>query len=294
MVQETQDFAPRDVVLTPDLTIHYFHRAGDGINLVFLHNSSGYGRMWDGTAKALSPNFNVFALDQRGHGDSSRPEGDYSADEYAEDLRAFVERLGLKKIVVAGASLGGRVALTFAALHPELTDALILVGGPHRSNFFQTEAAVRTVLSNAYDIMVMPTEFPSRDATLEYFETSIPLESYWRQGTEFALLHRVEYNMNHAPDGRVSVKYDPHRVAQGLTHMLTNLRPYAAKIRCSVAFIRAIGTHHLTPETAEELAKFFPNPVDTYSVAAEGKVSLQMENASGLAQAITDFVVKRL
>jgi pimeloyl-ACP methyl ester carboxylesterase len=47
--------------------------------------------MWELTAGDLDPRFTVFAPDQRGHGDSGRPDGEYSVEELARDLRAFID-----------------------------------------------------------------------------------------------------------------------------------------------------------------------------------------------------------
>ena len=90
----------------------------------------------------LGNRFHIFAPDQRGHGDSDKPDGTYSAQEYAEDLHQFVGALGLGSAVVGGHSLGGRVSQVFAATHPEESQGVILVGGLHLSNFYQDRARV--------------------------------------------------------------------------------------------------------------------------------------------------------
>jgi len=280
-------FEPRDVTLSEDLTIHYFHRPGPGPTLIFLHPSSGYGRMWQDTTAHLPPSFNVFALDQRGHGDSGRPDGEYSAEELAYDLKSFIDRLGLQRVIVAGHSLGGRVALCFAARYPDNAAGLIMVAGPHLSNFYQTRDAVRTVYTNAYKTMVSETTFASREAALAYLRTLRPND------TEAALQHRLDYNMNHAPDGTVTAKYDPVRVAEGLTHQLIDLKYAAAAVRCPTAFVRGTGSAEMTPQAAKDVAKFWSNtPVDIYAV--EAKANLQIENPTALATAITEFVARRL
>jgi len=138
-----------------------------------------------------------------------------------------------------------------------------------------------------------PTEFASADAALSHIRETLPPASYWRLIAEFNPHHRIAYNMTPMPDGRLKVKYDPVRVAQGLTHMLTNLRPYAARIRCPVSFIRGIASTTLTREIAEDLARFFTHTsVDIDTI--EGKSILYMENPAGLARAITAFLAKRL
>jgi pimeloyl-ACP methyl ester carboxylesterase len=82
--------------------------------------------MWDAMAGALDGRLHVFALDQRGHGDTDRPDGSYTAEEYSVDLHLFLEQLDLGRAVVAGHSLGGRVAQVFAATYPDQTAAIAL------------------------------------------------------------------------------------------------------------------------------------------------------------------------
>src|SRR6266700_982632 len=77
----------KDVILSNGLKIHYYEWPGSKPALIFLHPSSGYGRMWEATANHLGSRFHIYAIDQRGHGSSGRPDGDYSAEEYADDLR---------------------------------------------------------------------------------------------------------------------------------------------------------------------------------------------------------------
>jgi pimeloyl-ACP methyl ester carboxylesterase len=287
MTTAAPNFPAHDLDLGADMKIRYFHRAGGDTRLVLLHPSSGYGRMWELTADHLDRRFSVYAPDQRGHGDSGRPNGEYSAEEYAHELRSIVDQWGLKRIVVGGHSLGGRVALIFAARYPEITAGLIMVAGPHLSNFYQTRAAVQSVYTSAYKMLVSPAEFASRADALAFIRQLRP------QDAEFAIQHRLDHNMDHAADGRVTVKYDPVRVAQGLTHQLVDLKKYAADVRCPTAFIRATASTEMTPDAARDVAKFWQQTeVDIYSV--EAKTSLQLENPGDLAAAISSFADKRL
>jgi 2-(acetamidomethylene)succinate hydrolase len=273
----------RTVTLQNGLRMHYYEWSGSGPNLIFLHPSSGYGRMWEWTAEQLGDQFHVFAPDQRGHGQSDKPDGDYSAQEYAEDLLQFMDAVGIDHAVVAGQSLGGRVGQVFAADHPDRTIALGLVGGPHLSNLFPTTDAVKGVLASSQRTLAAPTEFPSREAALELLRTSRPRDS------EETLQHRLEHNYLSLPGGGVALRCDNVRVALGLAHMADNLRPYAARVHCPVAILRGSSGVELTREQAESMASFWP---DARIVDVEGDYALQMENPGGLAQALADFVAQ--
>jgi pimeloyl-ACP methyl ester carboxylesterase len=268
----------KTVALAKGPSVHYYEWPGSGPNLVLLHPSSGYGRMWEWTADHLGDQFHIFAPDQRGHGQTDKPDGDYSAQEYAGDLLLFMDALAIDRAVIAGQSLGGRVGQVFAAEHPERTIALGLVGGPHLSNFFPTTEAVKSVLASSQRTLTAPFEFSSREAALQFLRSSRPRDQ------EAALQHRLDHNFEHRPDGSAVLRCDNVRVALGLAHMADNLRPYAQRVRCPVAILRGSSGAELTRQQAESMASFWPN---AEIVDLEGDYALQMENPAGLAQALT-------
>ena len=281
MSSAARAFQEKTVTLSNGLTLHYYEWPGPRPNLVLLHPSSGYGRMWQATADALGSEFHVYALDQRGHGDSARPDGDYSAEEYADDVHLFFRQVGIDKAVVAGQSLGGRVGEVFAAVYPGEIQALGLVGGPHVSNFFPTRDEVIKVLGSAHRMLESKTEFPSREAALAYLRTARPRDQ------ESALLHRLEHNFVASGSGVVA-KYDKVRVALGLAHMADDLRKYAARAACPVALLRGTHSSELTAAQAKDLAGCWKNAV----IDIEGDYALQMENPSGLAKALSSFAAQ--
>ena len=280
MVQTQREPQARDVTLSNGLRMRYYQWPGPGANLVLLHPSAGYALMWDETVRHLGGQFQVIAPDQRGHGDTDRPDGSYSAEEYAEDLHLFVTELGLEKAIICGHSLGGRVSQVFAATHPEQAQAMVLVGGPHYSNFFQERDRANTVLEGAERMRGSQTEFPSREAVLTYLREFRPRDS------EEALLHRIEHNTRPLPGGGVAFKYDKVRVAQGMAHMADNLRVYAPRVSCPVAIILGSHSIQLSREEAEYLAAFWK---DTRIFEVGGSYVLEYEDPVGVAQAILAF-----
>jgi pimeloyl-ACP methyl ester carboxylesterase len=72
----------------------------------------------------------VVAVDLRGHGQSDKPEQDYTMTGFADDLAWLCDELGLIKPVVIGHSMGGVIALELAARHPDLPAAIVAVDSP--------------------------------------------------------------------------------------------------------------------------------------------------------------------
>ena len=247
MSAASRDFQEKTVTLPNGLKLHYYEWPGPRPNLVLLHPSSGYGRMWEETARALGSAFHVWAIDQRGHGDSGRPDGEYSAEEYADDLHLFFRQVGIDKAIVAGQSLGGRVGQVFAAVYHAEIQGLGLVGGPHTSNFFPTREEATKVLNASHRMLESQTEFASREAAFAYLRALRPRDQ------ESALRHRLEHNFI-ATTGGVAAKYDKVRVALGLAHMADDLRKYAARATCPVAILRGSASSELTLAQAKEIA----------------------------------------
>ena len=71
----------------------------------------------------------VVAVDQRGHGQSDKPDDGFDFDEVTADLKALIEVIGLDRPVVAGQSWGGNVVLDLAARYPDLVSGVVLVDG---------------------------------------------------------------------------------------------------------------------------------------------------------------------
>jgi pimeloyl-ACP methyl ester carboxylesterase len=76
----------------------------------------------------LPASFHVFAIDQRGHGDSDRPASGYTMADLSDDAVAFMDAMGITRATVVGHSMGSFVAQRVAITAPERVSRLVLVG----------------------------------------------------------------------------------------------------------------------------------------------------------------------
>ena len=92
-------------------TFHYHHYNGDGPDLVLLHGLASNLNIWNLVAPVLSQNFNVYTVDQRGHGLSSKPDSGYDFTSITNDLMSVCKKLDLKTPIIAGHSWGANVVI---------------------------------------------------------------------------------------------------------------------------------------------------------------------------------------
>ena len=119
----------KNVELPSGITLPYAEQ-GDpaGVPVVLLPGATDSWRSFEPVLPYLPASIRALALSQRGHGDADRPAAGYRPRDFAADVAAFLDALGLDAAIVAGHSMGSTVAQRFAIDYPERTRGLVLVG----------------------------------------------------------------------------------------------------------------------------------------------------------------------
>jgi pimeloyl-ACP methyl ester carboxylesterase len=107
--------------------VHYQER-GSGRALVLIHGNNSSAYSWTDVFDQLAREFRVVALDLKGFGFTSKPEGDYRVEAQAALVVRLLDQLKIERAVLCGSSMGGAVALAVAINYPQRVDALVLVG----------------------------------------------------------------------------------------------------------------------------------------------------------------------
>jgi pimeloyl-ACP methyl ester carboxylesterase len=126
--------------------------------LLLIHGIAGSSATWEAVLPALVQRYTVVALDLLGHGESDKPQHEYSLSSYADMTRDVMIALGIDRATIVGHSFGGGVAMQFLYQHPSRCERLVLESsgglGPEISWVFRALA----VPGAEY---LMPVIFPS-------------------------------------------------------------------------------------------------------------------------------------
>lgn len=107
---------------------HHYIEQGEGFPLFLLHGNGEDTTYFEHQMEPFARHFRVIAIDTRGHGQTPRGEAPFTIRQFAEDLLAFMDRMGIEKAHILGFSDGGNIAMLFAMAHPERVEKLILDG----------------------------------------------------------------------------------------------------------------------------------------------------------------------
>ena len=116
------------------MILNYIEK-GCGRPLILLHGNGNSSRYFKKQIRYFSAKFRVIAVDTRGHGKSPRGEGPFTMERFADDLKIFMEEMGIEKADILGFSDGANIALIFALRWPERgVVAVFMVVAPYEKS----------------------------------------------------------------------------------------------------------------------------------------------------------------
>jgi esterase len=254
------------------LKFHYLDWGGDGPPLVMLHGLTGHAHTWDHTAAALSDRYHVYALDQRGHGDTEWAPR-YGILAMLGDLLGFLDAVALPVVTLMGLSMGGIVAYQFTAAHPERVSRLVVLDiGPEIAPAGGRQVAAALAANDV---------FGSEDEAVAQARAANP------RPTDERLRHRVAHNLRPLPDGTLTFKWD--KALRDLGAIGDGLSPdqrWAAwnSVSCPVLLVRGDDSDILAQQTAERMVA--GNPRVSLAVVPDCGHSITLDRPQGLLDAV--------
>lgn len=251
----------------------------DNPPIVLLHGGHQSAHSWDLVSLHLAEKYHVFALDQRGHGDSEwARDADYSSLAMSQDAEAFIEALDLKDAVLMGHSMGGRNSMLLTKRNPSRLRAVVIVDvGPEISDEGR-KAISAFVRENA--------EFDD----LEHFVRNVKKYDPFRSREHIE--RTVKYNMLERADGKYISKCDstPRRIGllaanrDADTVSLDDTR----KFDLPVLVVRGEKSNILTADAAVRFEDALPQ--GTVITVPECGHNVHSQNTLGFLDAIGPFL----
>jgi pimeloyl-ACP methyl ester carboxylesterase len=210
--------------------------------ILLLHGGNQSAHSWDLVSLHLSDRYHVFALDQRGHGDSEwNREQDYSIDSMVADAIAFIADQKLHNLIVFGHSMGGRIALTMATQNPDIARALVIVDvGPEIS-----AEGSKTI----QHFVVHNVEFDDLEIFLDNVQKYDPFR------TRAHIERTVKYNMLRRADGKYISKVDHRRIPMRNAELTLE---HVKTLHIPVLVLRGAESNIFEPDAAQRFVEALP------------------------------------
>jgi pimeloyl-ACP methyl ester carboxylesterase len=223
--------------------------------ILLLHGLTQQSHSFDDVARLLSVRRRCLALDVRGRGESAwGPPEAYTIPEYAKDVLAFLEALGLPAVHLLGTSMGGLIGLSLAAVAPQRLLSLGL-------NDIGPEIDSRGVARIAGYVAAVPASFETFEAVVAWGRAEYPwLLTLPQDGVaEF-----MRWAVRRGSDGAWRLKWDPAigRTATPDPALLAAAQRIwwdaFTRLRVPVLLVRGAESDILSAETAEGMARLQP------------------------------------
>ena len=244
------------------VTLNYAEGPASGPPLVLLHGGSARWQSALPLIPELSRNWQIYAPDLCGHGNSGRVPGGYRLRDYAADITAFLEQVVQQPAVLFGHSLGGQVAILIAAWYPQLVRGLIIGDAPFDL------AKLRASLQRSRPRLLYWRDLAASGCSLEEMTEAVKNTPVTVEGEPGTLAARVLFGEEH-PWFRDMAECLQHNDPEMLTAVVEFDEMHAGYdyerlfplIACPVLIIQASPAHGgaLTGEEVEHALTLLPH-----------------------------------
>ncbi len=113
-VSKAQMTSQKTAIREGKVEINYYQQGKGDTTLLFIHGWCIDGMYWKNQVDYFSKSYHVFAIDLPGFGESKAERTNWTVEEYANDVTAFIDAMNLKNVVIIGHSMAGEIMLQTA------------------------------------------------------------------------------------------------------------------------------------------------------------------------------------
>jgi non-heme chloroperoxidase len=249
------------------INLHYLDWGRNGDVLLFLAGMGCNAHIFDQLAPRFIDQFHVLALTRRGHGESDHPETGYDVDTLTDDLRQFLDSLGIEKVILTGHSMASVELSHFSALYPERILKLIFLDAAFdRSSAFYKNMVEKNPLRKIQPPGVNEDYYSVEDYFASIKRDYPAMAAIWGDLIQEQGLHEITQN----PEGKVVDKMTDS-ITQALQNTLKTYVPEDSKIKVPTLCIYAISNvgyyisdDWMTEEQKAQIREFFETVNDPW------------------------------
>ena len=211
------------------INLHYLDWGGSGDVLLFLAGMGCNAHIFDDFAPRFRDKLHVMAITRRGHGESDHPEGGYDVDTLTEDIRQFLDALGIEKVILAGHSMANVELSHFSALHPERVLKLIFLDAAYDRNSASYKEMVENSPWRRIQAPGLDVDYYSPGDYFAAMKRAYPsFTLIWTEAMEQQSLHEITTT----PDGKIIDRMSD-AISKALTNTLTSYVLEDSRIKAS-------------------------------------------------------------
>jgi esterase len=241
--------------------------------VLMLHGGGLHAHTFDLLGNLVRQQARCVAIDLRGHGDSGwARRGEYGSEAIADDIDAVVKALGLEQVVIAGHSVGGLGAMTWAARRPSALAGLVVIDFAADMNSDGTGPVHSFVSANP--------KFADLEEVDKFIAQGV--------GSNTAGGDGMSPNLRWDDDSTLTFKYDTGQFAEIKLALGDELRALVGQIDCPTRVLRGARSKVISRQAAAELAALIPNA--TWAEVPEAGHTIQSSNPIGLADEIVGLL----
>ena len=258
------------------LRLHYLDYGTAGRpTMLCVHGGAAHGHWFDYIAAGFTPDYHVLALDQRGHGDSVwADEPAYTYLDFASDIDKAAAKLDLRDFVLVGHSMGGMVALVYAATYPGRLAKLVIVDTSIQLSE-ERLATMRDVGNRG------GSSYATRDELIARYKL--------RPGNSLApqevVRHIAGFSARQFPDGSWRHKFD--RRVYGTRESLDGL-PFWERVKVPALLVKGGNSARISPEIFAQVKARAPQVQLAEVSGADHHVTL--DDPVGFVKAVKPFL----
>ena len=260
------------------LKLHYLDYGTAGLPpMLCVHGGAAHAHWFDFVAADFCADHHVLSLDQRGHGDSAWAEPpNYAYERFAADLHEVVEKLDLNDFVLIGHSMGGTIALMYAATYPGRVNRLVIV-----------DTTLQMTAERVATLREVGTRQGSSSATQEEFVTRFRLRPAGTTAAPGILRHLGQNSGRQQADGSWRHKFD--RNVYALRETVDGL-PCWNRISIPALLVKGQLSERITSQVFSGVKARCPQ-IELVEVPASNH-HVTLDNPAGFVRAVKAFLDK--